>query len=67
MSFQLNNTQQMAINDSLLSLTEREIKYLKDSWAQTFSKKIFPSQKYFEEHNEIIKALRTKIVKMLVI
>jgi len=32
----------MAINDSLLSLTEREIKYLKDSWAETFSKKIFP-------------------------
>jgi len=32
----------MAINDSLLSLTEREMKYLKDSWAETFSKKIFP-------------------------
>jgi len=42
MSFQLNNEQQMAINDALLSLTEREIKYLKDSWAETFSKKIFP-------------------------
>jgi hypothetical protein len=35
MSFQLNNEQQMAINDALLSLTEREIKYLKDSWAET--------------------------------
>jgi hypothetical protein len=34
MSFQLNNEQQMAINDSLLSLTERELKYLKDSWAE---------------------------------
>ena len=32
----------MAINDALLSLTEREIKYLKDSWVETFSKKIFP-------------------------
>jgi hypothetical protein len=32
----------MAINDALLSLTEREIKYLKASWAETFSKKIFP-------------------------
>jgi hypothetical protein len=32
----------MAINDALLSLTERETKYLKDSWAETFSKKIFP-------------------------
>ena len=42
MSFHLNNAQQMAINDSLLSLTEREMKYLKGSWAETFSKKIFP-------------------------
>jgi len=42
MSFQLNNEQQMAINDSLLSLTERELKYLKVSWTETFSKKIFP-------------------------
>jgi hypothetical protein len=32
----------MAINDSLLSLTERERKYLMSSWAETFSKKIFP-------------------------
>ncbi|GAH81950.1 unnamed protein product, partial [marine sediment metagenome] len=42
MSFHLNNAQQMAINDSLLSLTEREIKHLMSSWAETFSKKIFP-------------------------
>ena len=42
MSFQLNNAQQMAIHDSLLSLTEREMKHLKGSWAETFSKKIFP-------------------------
>ena len=42
MSFHLNNTQQIAINDALLSLTERERKHLKDSWAETFSKKIFP-------------------------
>jgi len=42
MSFQLNNAQQMAINDSLLSLTEREMKHLMSSWAETFSKKIFP-------------------------
>ena len=32
----------MAINNALLSLTEREKKYLKKSWAETFSKKIFP-------------------------
>jgi len=42
MSFHPNNTQQMAINDSLLSLTKRERKYLMNSWAETFSKKIFP-------------------------
>ncbi len=42
MSFQLNNAQQMAINDALLSLTARERKYLKDSWAEIFSKKVFP-------------------------
>ena len=42
MSFKLNNTQQMAINDPLLSLTERERRYLQDSWAEAFSKKIFP-------------------------
>jgi len=42
MSFQLNKAQQMAIHDPLLSLTERERKYLQDSWAETFSKKIFP-------------------------
>ncbi len=32
----------MAINDALYNLTEREMKYLKGSWAETFSKKIFP-------------------------
>jgi len=42
MSFHLNNVQQMALGDSLYNLTEREIKYLKNSWAETFSKKIFP-------------------------
>lgn len=42
MSFQLNNSQPMAINDALLSLTKRKTKYLQDSWAETFSKKVFP-------------------------
>jgi len=32
----------MAFDDPLLSLTERERKYLMNSWAETFSKKIFP-------------------------
>jgi len=45
MSFHLNNAQQMAIDDSLLSLTERERKHLMNSWAKTFSKKIFPFMK----------------------
>lgn len=35
MSFQLNKEQQMAINDALLSPTERGIKYLKDSCVET--------------------------------
>ena len=30
----------MAMYDSLYNLTEREIKHLKSSWAETFSKKI---------------------------
>lgn len=42
MSFKLNNSQQMAINDPLLALTEREKRYLQNSWAEAFSKKIFP-------------------------
>ncbi len=32
----------MAMHDSMLSLTERDIKYLQGSWAETFGKKIFP-------------------------
>jgi len=42
MSFKQNNTQQMALHDPLLSLTERERRYLQTSWAEAFSKKIFP-------------------------
>jgi len=42
MSFRLNNKQQMAINDSLYNLIEREMKYLKNSLVKIFSKKIFP-------------------------
>jgi len=37
MSFHLNNAQQIALDDSLLSLTERERKYLNNSWAETLS------------------------------
>ncbi len=42
MPFHLNNKQQMAMHDSLYNLTERERKYPKNSWVETFSKKIFP-------------------------
>lgn len=42
MSFRLNTNQQMAIYDLLFWLTEREIKHLKNSWAEIFSTKIFP-------------------------
>jgi len=35
----------MALDDSLYNLTEREMKHLMSSWAETFSKKIFPSIK----------------------
>jgi len=41
MSFHLNNAQQMDMYDSLFLLTERDIKHLKNSWAEIFSKKIF--------------------------
>lgn len=42
MSFHLNNEQQMAMYDLLYNLIERGIKYLKESGAETFSKRIFP-------------------------
>jgi hypothetical protein len=42
MSLKPNKAQLMAIHDSLFSLTERERKHLQDSWAETFTKKIFP-------------------------
>jgi len=42
MSHKPNNTQQMALYDPLLSLTEIVRKHLQDSWAESFSQKIFP-------------------------
>ena len=42
MSYKPNKTQQMALHDPLLSLTERERKHLQDSWAEAFSQNIFP-------------------------
>ncbi len=51
----------MAINDALLSLTERERKYLKDYWAETFSKKTFPFLKV--KQNSRVKAGLFSIVE----
>lgn len=42
MSFCSNATQQIAFSDSTFGLTERELKRLKGSWAETFSNKVFP-------------------------
>ena len=42
MSFHLNKAKQMAFDNPLLSLSERERKYLTNSWAETFSKEISP-------------------------
>jgi hypothetical protein len=42
MSFCRNTSQQLSIFDSMTTLTKREEKRLKSSWAETFSKDIFP-------------------------
>jgi len=42
MSFCRNTPQQIKLNDQLLLLTEREMKRLKRSWAETFSAQVFP-------------------------
>jgi hypothetical protein len=42
MSFCSNNSQQITFSDSTFGLTERELRRLKGSWAETFSNKIFP-------------------------
>jgi len=42
MSFCRNTSQQINLFDSTNQLTERELKHLKNSWAEQFSKEIFP-------------------------
>ena len=42
MSFCRNTSQQLSIFDSLNNLTKREHKMLKNTWAEKFSKEIFP-------------------------
>ena len=43
MSFKSNDWQQLTFDDSLFSLTEREKKTLKKSWAKVFADEIFPA------------------------
>ncbi|HHX59693.1 MAG TPA: transposase [Epulopiscium sp.] len=45
MSFVENNCNQINLNDSTLSLTEREIRFLNNSWAKPFADNIFPAIK----------------------
>ena len=43
MAFVENNNQQLSLNDSTFTLTEREKKVLEKSWAKSFAEKVFPS------------------------
>src|SRR5690554_3418587 len=45
MSFVKNDCTQISFNDSMLSLTERERKFLDKSWAKPFADNIFPAIK----------------------
>ena len=45
MSFVENNCTQIIFNDNILSLTEREKKFLNKSWAKSFADNIFPAIK----------------------
>lgn len=43
MSFKMNDCQQLSLDDSFLSLTERERNALEKSWAKVFANEIFPA------------------------
>ena len=43
MSFQTNDCQQLSLDDSFITLTERERKALEKSWAKIFADKVFPA------------------------
>ena len=43
MSFKTNDCQQLSLNDSFITLTERERKALEKSWAKIFADEIFPA------------------------
>ena len=43
MAFVANNIQQMALTDSIFHLTEREQKFLEQSWSKVFADGVFPA------------------------
>lgn len=43
MAFVANGNQQISLNDSTFSLTEREKKFLEKSWAKVFAERVFPA------------------------
>lgn len=43
MAFVPNDNQQLSLNDSTFNLTEQEKRVLENSWAKSFSEKVFPS------------------------
>ena len=43
MSFKTNDCQQLSLDDSFMTLTERERKALEKSWAKIFADEIFPA------------------------
>ena len=43
MAFRTNKNQQMCMNDPIYGLTERELKALRESWAEDFANHIFPN------------------------
>lgn len=43
MSFKRNDNNQLSLNDSMYTLTEREMKFLEKSWAKPFAEIIFPT------------------------
>ena len=45
MSFVKNDCQQLTINDSYIALSDRQKRFLKNSWAEYFADHIFPNIK----------------------
>ena len=43
MSFKVNDSQQLSLDDSFITLTARERNALEKSWAKIFADEIFPA------------------------